>query len=98
MALTVAQLRTHLGAFWIYTVQEFVVTDAHKDALAQMMQTLTPAGKAYIQNGPVGTQAERQEAMVTLRDGAWEAITGVNPTGNAPLLHYLQNHWHATET
>ena len=96
MALTTLQLEAHLGRF-LRTLAAGLSTEDQLAHLDDTMRLLLPAGKRYVTNGTLGTQAERLEAMTTLRDAAWEKITGVDPAGNTPLLHYLNNHWQAGE-
>ncbi len=96
MALTVVQLEAHLGRF-LRTLAAGLSTPAQLAHLEETMRLLLPAGKRYITNGTLGTQADRLEAMTTLRDAAWQKIAGVDPSGNASLLHYLTSHWQAGE-
>ncbi len=46
--------------------------------------------KDYVQNGSFSTQADRAEAMQTLKRKAFQKITNLDPD---VFVQYLNNHW-----
>jgi hypothetical protein len=46
--------------------------------------------QGYVQSGTFASQAERIEAMQTLKRKAFRRITGLDPDA---FSHYLNNHW-----
>lgn len=95
MALTTAQLEAHLGRF-LRTLVGSLSTPNQLNKLEQTMRLLLPAGKRYVTSGTLGTQADRQEAMTTFRDAAYQKLTNLDPS-TAALQHYLSAHWNIDE-
>ena len=91
MALTVAQIEAHLGRFLrlVLTHIEPVVAQKY---LEPMATGLANAGKNYVLNGNLGTQAERREAMDAMGKAIYEALGYGDPNDGARGQHGYDNH------
>jgi len=96
MPLTTPELEAQIGRF-MWTMIPTLTTPNQLDRLARMMRLLIPAGARYFTTGTLGTQAERQEAMASLREAAWVQLHGGDPSSDPELLHFLTEHWEAGE-
>jgi hypothetical protein len=92
MALTVAQLEAHLGRFL-----RLFLTHAEPDVVARLIEPMSAAllnsGKNYVQNGNLGTLAERREAMETLAKVLYQQSQGADPNDADRGQHGFENHW-----
>jgi hypothetical protein len=94
MALTVAQLEAHAGRL----LRQFL-THAEPAVVTQVAEPLATAianaGKNYVLNGTIGTQAERIEAVTTIVKALYTASQpgSPNPEDGARGQHGFENHW-----
>lgn len=92
MALTVAQLEAHLGRF-LRQLLTHIDADVAARVLDPLATGLANGGRQYVQNGTLGTQAERREAMETLAKALYQQTQGVNPDDGARGQHGFEQHW-----
>lgn len=92
MALTVPQLEQHLGRFLreLLTAAELPI---HLELLDDLATALMTGGRTYVTDGTLGTQADRQEAMVRLARFLFQKLTGFDPEDGGPGQHVFTNHW-----
>lgn len=92
MALTVPQLEAHLGR-----MLRQVLTHVEPEVAARLLEPLSAAlcnaGKAYVQNGTLGTQPERREAVETLAKALYQQTQGADPTDGGRGQHGFEQHW-----
>ncbi len=83
MALSNAEIFEHLGRM----INHGFDLD---EPDVEWAKELIPWAKDWVTNGTFGTEAERTEAMVTIREKAFAKITGLDPVADA---HTMNNHW-----
>lgn len=82
---TVAEEREMVGR-----MVEHAINNGTKQQIDRVADALFIHAKDYIPNGAGFTESDRQDAMATLRDLAFEAATGLDATADA---HAMTNHW-----
>ena len=92
MALTVAQIEAHLGRFLRLFLTHIEPAVAEK-FLNPLASALVNGGKVYIINGNLGTQEERQEAIIALAKAIFSALGYGNANDGARGQHGFENHW-----
>lgn len=87
MALTAAQIRQHIGQM----LDDVTAAPAVREHIPdQLWPVFVKMAKWYINNGAVGTQADRQEAMRTFVRALFQRLTGRDP---ATFAHEFTRHW-----
>ena len=85
--MTEAEIKRHLGEMVIHGFDTLVpVAPDHQAWPGKLLGF----AKDYVQKGAHGTQADRAEAMLTVRRKAFNKITGKDP---GAFSHYMTNHW-----
>lgn len=84
-----AEIMEHLGEMLTHGFDNLVPVAPSRRAWSGKLMRFA---KDYIQNGSHGTQAERVEAMLTVRRKAFQKITGLDPD-TPEGDHYMTNHW-----
>lgn len=87
MPLTRSEIMEHIGEMCDYGVEQLVAVSPDHRAWPGK---LARYAKEYVQNGSAGTQADRAEAMLTMKRKLFRKITGLDPDAKS---HYLNNHW-----
>ncbi len=86
MALTVSQIREHVGAMFQFGLNNAAFLA--KGGLS--FDDFVLWAKDYRINGTLGTLADRTEAMKTFLRFAFQRVTGIDPSTN---LHFYKFHW-----
>jgi len=86
MALTVAEVRSHVGAM----LQYGFTNDALRAQGGLTFREFVLWARAYRNNGTLGTREQRREAMMRFLKFVFEQVTGLNP---ASYAHEFRYHW-----
>ncbi len=92
MALTVVQLEAHLGRF-LRQLLTHMDPEVAQRVLEPLAAGLANAGRQYVLNGTLGTQADRVEAMTTMAKAIYQATQGADPNDGGRGQHGFENHW-----
>lgn len=92
MALTVAQVEQHLGRL-VRTSLTQADGPVLERVLPQFTALLANAGRQYVLNGTLGTQADRLEALTTIAKALYQLETGANPDDGGRGQHGFEAHW-----
>ena len=84
MALTQDQIFEHIGRMVVHGF------DNHTSIGDHQFERMARWAKQYVLNDTFGTQAERQEAMRTIKRKLFEKTTGMDPDVDK---HFYENHW-----
>lgn len=79
------EIMAHIGEMLDHGFETFVGLGS-----AVWVQKLARFAKDYVQNGTHGTEADRTEAMLTLRRKLYGKLTGNDPDASE---HHMNNHW-----
>lgn len=87
MAKTRSEIMEHIGEMLDHGLEHLVsVRPDHRAWPGKLARF----AKDYVQNGTFGTQADRAEAILTLKRKVFKKITGLDPD---TFSHYLNKHW-----
>lgn len=93
MPLTQAQIAEHVGRMMQNSYANYI-TDKNKPRFEQVSEWFLPAAKHYVQDGTVGTPADRQEAMQAMHKVMFrELYPNANPDDNGQGTHVYTNHY-----
>jgi len=92
LALTVPQIEAHLGRFL-----RLMITHMDQDVAQRVLEPLATgmvsAGVRYVQNGNLGTQPERREAMMAMAAAIYNALGLGDAADGARGQHGFEAHW-----
>ena len=88
MALSPAQVAQHWGAMLSFGLDRLALRDPPPDSF--VLKNFIRLAIAYVNNGALGTQADRTQAMKAFVRRLFSSLTGRDPTIDA---HFFVKHW-----